>query len=242
MTANLDSISGSLSFPWSYSVWGGAGLALLIVGVVCNVLLTQMTYIELSRLRPARWAEARRGVAGLSWRLFLAFLLSAGVPVAAIVFLRWFPGNFSEMDLPERFVSYRALAAEVFAVVAMMVEIVLWPLVGFTLLLGAIIVVEECSFLGAIAQWWWLVRRDFSRLFLYESAAVLGGVATLAFVFPLALAAWGRLQHWGSLDTPLGFGLCLLAGLAAAPLIAYLSVAHVFIYLSLRYGYDQRRD
>jgi hypothetical protein len=33
-------------------------------------------------------------------------------------------------------------------------------------------------------------------------------------------------------------GLCLLAGLAAAPLIAYFAVAHVFIYLNLRYQSD----
>jgi hypothetical protein len=58
----------------------------------------------------------------------------------------------------------------------------------------------------------------------------------LAFALPLAIAAWFRPGRWESLDSSTGFGLCVLAGLAAAPLIAYLAVAHVFIYLNLRYG------
>jgi hypothetical protein len=241
VAANLSNVAAGLPFPWSYSVWGGTALALVIIGVICTVLVTQMTYVELSRLRPARWVEARSGLIGFSLRLFFALAVAAGLPLGAIIFLRWFPGVLADMEFLDRFAFVRSMGADVSTAIAMILEIVLWPVLGFTLLLGPVLVIEECSVVAGIAQWWWLLRRHLGRLFLYESAAFLGGIATLVFAFPLALAAWGRLHHWGSLDTPIGFSLCLLAGMAAAPLITYLIVAHVFIYLSLRYGYEQRQ-
>jgi hypothetical protein len=241
IAGNMFSVRGALDKPWLYGAWAVIGLLILIIWVIGNVLLTQMTYVELSQLRPARWKEARAGVIGFTFRLLFAYVVAAGLPIVAILTLRWLPQAVPDMNLPERFLPYREMIAEMVGIFAMLVEIVLWPVLGVTLLLGPVVVIEECSMLAALGQWWWLLRQYLGRLFLYESTAVLGGIATLAFAFPLALAAWGRLHHWGNLETPTGFGLCLLAGLAAAPLIAYLAVAHVFIYLSLRYGFDHRR-
>src|SRR5262249_6994409 len=48
------------------------GVALLVVGSavgLLTVLLTQMTFTELSRMRPARWADAVEGAGGLFLRV-----------------------------------------------------------------------------------------------------------------------------------------------------------------------------
>jgi len=137
--------------------------------------------------------------------------------------------------------TWHNLGANLATVVSLVGEIILWPVLGSTLLLGPVVVVEECSVPGALRQWWWLVRRHLGRLLLYESAAVLGGFALLPFTFPVVLAAWGRWGQWGGLDNVIGLSLVLLAGLAAAPLLAYQAVAQVFLYLNLRYEYDRQR-
>ena len=225
-------VAGSLTsfLPRSEAAvgWIVAGLVLLLLGVIASVVLTQLTYIEVSRLRPARWREARRGLGRLARRLFAAARISVGGPMAGIVFLRW-------LSEPGRLGDIGTVGPAAVTVVSLLGEVVLWPLLAFALLLAPVVVVEECSAWKALAQWWSLVRGHLGRLFLYESAAVAGGMATLIFALPLALAAWARRANWGGFDTAQGFSLCLLAGLAAAPLIAYLAVAHVFIYLNLRY-------
>src|SRR5262249_20888610 len=67
-------VAGSVGqfLPWAEWVWVAVGGLLLAVGVAGNVLLTQMTYVELSRLRPARWPEVRLGWGTFSCRLFFA--------------------------------------------------------------------------------------------------------------------------------------------------------------------------
>jgi hypothetical protein len=230
-----------IDVPWPWLSQALAAAILLLIAIVGDVLLTQMTYTELSRLRPARWDEATAGLLKFTFRLLVALLLAGGGAVLAIVLLRRLPAPLFEMDSHEGLMGLRRLGADALSVVALLVEVVLWPVVGFTLLLAPVIVVEESSVLTALGQWWWLVRRHLGRLFLYQSVAVLGGVAMLAFAYPLVLAALGRLAEWGKFDTPTGFGLSLLTGLAVAPLMAYLSVAHVFIYLNLRYEYDHRK-
>jgi hypothetical protein len=239
--ASTGSIAFLLPAPWSRVAWAAAGLILLTIWVAANVLLTQMTYLELSRLRPARWPEVRMGWPGFALRLLIALLVTAGGAAAAIALLRWLPQQLTAPKSPERLTDLPEVGAAVVSVLGLVVEMLLWPVLGFTFLIGPIIVVEECSVVRAVLEWWRLVRRHLGRLFLYESAAFLGGIATLVFAVPLALAAWGRLGQWGRFDTALGFSLCILAGLAVAPLVAYLAVAHVFIYLNLRYEVDQRR-
>jgi hypothetical protein len=226
---------------WPLAAWAAAALVLLIVWVIANVLLTQMTYIELSRLRPARWLETRTGLTGFALRLLGALLVTAGAAVVAIVLLRWLPQEMVTSKPSERLTSLPEAGAAAVKVVGLVVEMLLWPAIAFTFLLGPVVVVEECSAVRAVRQWWRLVRRHLGLLFLYEAVAFLGGIITLVFAVPLAIAAVGRWGHWGGYDTALGFSLCVLSGLAAAPLVAYLAVAHVFIYLNLRYEVDQRR-
>jgi hypothetical protein len=134
------------------------------------------------------------------------------------------------------------IAAVSVSIAALILEMIIWPVAGFSLLLAPVVVIEERHVFSAIRHWWRLLRQHVGRLFLYQSAAFLVGIATLAFAVPLALAVWGRLDRWTGIDTPLGATVCILAGLTAAPLLAYLAVAHVFIYLNLRYEVGSRRS
>ncbi len=75
-------------------------------------------------------------------------------------------------------------------------------------------------------------------MFLYEALALgLGLAATLLLALPwlalFALQAGGRSRNW--LPAAIAFTRWVLAGLALAPLLCYLMVANVFIYINLRY-------
>ena len=59
-------------------------------------------------------------------------------------------------------------ANAVATVCALILEVLLWPILGLALLLGPIVIVEECGSIRAIRQWCELVRRHLGRVFLYE--------------------------------------------------------------------------
>jgi hypothetical protein len=127
------------------------------------------------------------------------------------------------------------------AIGSLILEVLLWPVLGLALLLGPIVIVEECGSLAAIGQWWILIRRHRGRVFLYEALAVaLGTVMTIPFLFPVFLAGWIT-PAIDSLSGVTWSTLCLLAGAAMTPLIAYLAVANVFVYLNLRYELANQR-
>jgi hypothetical protein len=229
------SLTGFSFQPWSWGIWAGVVLGLVAVFAASNVLLTQMTYIELSRLRPARWPEARLRWGIFSFRLFVTFLTIAAGTSLAIWALRQLPDLLVTWESIQNWEEIRQFGLPILTVLVLLLEMVLWPVLGFSLLLGPVVVIEEGTLLQVVGQWWGIIRRHWGRLFLYQFVAVLVGLATLVFAFPLLLVAWARMGHWGSFDNAIGFSLCLLAGLAAAPTIAYLAVAHVFIYLNLRF-------
>lgn len=219
--------------------WLVAGLAVLIVYALCNILLTQLTFVELSRLRPARWGEALSGLGGLWLRLLCGYVITAAVPLLGVRCVRWLEWQFTVGHPP--WLHWAATVdPDVVRVVAMMMEVVLWPMLSFAFLLAPVLVVEDCTIFAALGEWWRLLRGQVGRVFLYESLAVtLGIIATLPFCIPLVLTAVGR-PGGMPLDSGTIFGLYVLAGLAAAPLIAYMAVANVFIYLNLRYEHVTR--
>ena len=214
--------------PWIR--WLAAALALLVIVNVAAGLITRMTYLELSRMRPARWREGARGLAGMTFRIAAAQLLTAGVAAGIIAFLRYAPGWLLE-STPNG--SVNAAAAAV-AAGGMLLQIVLWPVFIVALLLPPILVVENCSVGSALNHWLHLLRTDLGRVFLYEALALgLGLAATLLLALPwLALVSY---QPRMELLPAVRFTRWVLAGLALAPLLAYLMVANVFIYINLRY-------
>ena len=215
--------------PWVR--WVAAGVALLVIVNAAVGLITRMTYLELSRMRPARWREGARGLLGTTGRTATAFLLTAGVAALLIVALRYLPGLMLEAAPGGR---SDAVAAAVLAASGMLLQVVLWPVFIVALLLPPILVVENCSVGAALSQWLRLLRLDLGRVFLYEALALgLGLAATLLLALPwFALFSY---QPQLELQPAVRFTRMVLAGLALAPLLAYLVVANVFIYINLRY-------
>jgi hypothetical protein len=234
--AQLPPLDFEAGAPWAR--WLPAAAVVLVCATVAAALVTRMTFIEVSRLRPARWREARAGLVRVSVRLFVAVALTAGVAAALILLLRWLP----ELLLRQagEGASAATVAAGAVAVVGMIVEVALWPVFGFALLLPPILVVEGCSVLKALEHWLRLLRQELGRVFLYEALALgLGAAATLLLALPL-LALYARPPD-PRLDQAMTFTRCVLTGLALAPLLAYAVVANVFIYLNLRYERGGRR-
>jgi hypothetical protein len=102
-------------------------------------------------------------------------------------------------------------------------------------------VVEESSWLAGVREWRQLVRDHFGRVLIYEGLAVLLGIAvalpvTLAVSLALGGLPW-LAPAWpaGGGAGPAGAATAVLEALTAAPLLALMGVANVFIYLNLRY-------
>jgi len=217
--------------PWAAWVrWVVAGVLLMVIVTATAAMLTRMTFLELSKMRPARWSEGAVGLTGTTCRIAVAQLLTAGVALAVVVLLRLLPGWLlgREAGAPGQ-----AFASGV-AALGMIAEVILWPVIGFSLLLPPILVVEDCSVGQALGHWLRLLRTDLGRVFLNEALALgLGLAATLLLALPwLGLFTY---QPEPRLASAVVFTRSVLAGLAAAPLLAYLMVANVFIYINLRY-------
>jgi hypothetical protein len=219
-----------------------------ILLAVCSVLfdgltglLTSLTYIELARLRPARW---RQGLDGLGWLTIWivgSTLIVWGAAGGLILLLRWLPfwlGPGSE-QLPSE--SQRLLGGVVL-VLGMIGEILLYPVFFFWWLLPPLLVVEGCTVWGGLRQWLLLLRRHLGRVFLYQTmAAGLGVLVTAPFLLliaPLFLSPFHPPE--GLQEVSSGTRVFLL-GLACGPLLAYWITSNVFIYLNLRYGATGQR-
>jgi hypothetical protein len=210
--------------------WYLAAAALLVVAATTG-LLTRLTYVELARLRPARWREGLTGLDFLTARLAVTQGLVAGGTLGLIALLRWLP---TWLLAGEPGAAREAWAGAA-VVVGLVLEVCLWPVCAFVLLLGPILVVEGSSVVGALRQWARLVRQHPGRVLLYEALAMGQGlIATLPFAFPL-LALYGLPLDERLLGVAV-FTRHVLTGLALAPLLAYLVVANVFIYLNVRYS------
>jgi hypothetical protein len=209
--------------------------AALVVAAAVIALLARMTYVELSELKPAGWRESLGGLAGLVLRLVLAGGLVLALVLGLIVLLRWSPYWVMAAGQPE------GPALDVVVVVTILAEVALWPFFALALLLASLLVVEDCSVVRGWRQWLALLRRHLGRAYLYEAmAAGLGLVVTLPLAFPLL--AFTTLDLDERLLIPALFTRTVLFGLALSPLLAYLVVANVFIYLNLRYGWEGRQE
>ena len=102
------------------------------------------------------------------------------------------------------------------------------------LLLSPILVVQDYGVLGGVREWWRLLRQHLSRIFLYEAlATALAAIFTVPLLIPIGIASWSM----GNSDGVVQAAVIVLGGIALTPLIAYLLVANVFIYLNLRFEF-----
>ena len=220
---------------WLFGLITGISVALLFAAGFASSAIGQMTLVEMLHRRRARWKEIRPRLLLNAFSIFLGEALFLGVTLLPIEGLRhmprWWEGLFSTTP-PEALTDAVQTAR-------LILEIVFWPLQGMLVMLGPIIIVEECSLTRGFAKWWELIRSDLSRVFLYETLAIaLGVVLTLPLIAPILHVAWEQgvlgARH---LATPAHTTLLVLGGLALSPFATYMLVANVFIYLNLRYEF-----
>jgi hypothetical protein len=223
--------------------------ALVLVVSLAMGVLTRLTYVELSRLRPARWKEALEGLGPLTVRLAVAL----GLVTGGLWGLWWVFRSAPFWILPEAEGgwSWAATAAAGAALAAgMALEVVLWAILGVSGLLAPLLVVEQVPVATALSRWLGMIRQHLGRLFLFEAMALVIGLAVAlpCAALLLPLLGVGNDSHVllpGLYVEPrlaLAYTVArnLLAGLAGALLLAYVVVANVFIYLHLRYAIGAR--
>lgn len=229
--------TSAIDFGARWANVGALAVALLLGVCVPMGILTRMTYLELSRLRQARWKHGLRGLAPLVVRLMIGLGLVAGVGTALIVLVRWLP----IWALPEGDASLawlREAAAGSLLAAGMAVEVALYAVLGVGALLAPLMVVEQCSVGRALVQWVVLLRQHLGRVFLFE-ALVLG--AGLAMPFAALLVPLTGMFVEPRLALAAVCARNLLAGLVGGLLLAYVLVANVFVYLNIRYSGAARR-
>lgn len=223
--------------PWVPYGQAVAAVFLLAVVGVGTYVLTQMTAIELSQFRPARAAEVRDGMPRQTLRLMLAQGIVAGLVIGLMALLRVAPDWLNQLDAGD-YAPLLDVSRAALAVVRLLLEVLCWPVLGLALLLlGPVLVIEDYSVLQGLREWLRLLRQHLGRIYLSEALAfALAVVMTLPLLLPVFLTA-GYLSGGRDLYAVEVPALRLLAGVALTPLIAYLLVANVFIYLNLRYEF-----
>lgn len=215
--------------------WPAFGLVIVFLTAVCQALLLQITYAEVSHLRPARWKDGQIGLIGHVFHIMLANGVVFGLVCTALVLLRQWPEHFPDWYRARYNLDHLATFRDVVGVTAFLGELLLWPILSLGLLLGPLVVVENGSAFSALWQWLRLLGRHLGEVFLYQSVALsMGVMVTLPLVLTLALASWGA-GSGETEDKTLRGVFTVLGGVALTPLIAYLMVANLFVYLHVRY-------
>jgi hypothetical protein len=220
------------------AVWLAQLTAVLVGGLVMAVIvaiLTRQTHLELSTMRPVRFAEARKGCGPLVFRVFLGYAATIGA-------------CFGVMVLLQHLIDWSATAGGLSGQVAEVVQASIWgasAVIGFVLgifvllsfLVPPILIVEECSVGDALREWRALLREHRIRALVYEGLAL---ALALVAALPLAVPVFLTLQF---LPVATHNWLCrvilhVLGAIVAGPALTFLAVANLFIYLNLRYEYS----
>jgi hypothetical protein len=188
--------------------------ALVAVGLllVQLALLSRLTFLELSRLRPTRLREALAGTVPLTLRL----LFSLGVVAGAAVAVR-LVGTEGLAALEQEWLTpLLPWATQVGSLLLALLALYLAPL-------AAVLVMEECGLIAGLVAWRRLTRDRALAVLVAQWLALTIGMLLIA---PLLLLAW----LLPSLPLPLLLAL-------AVPLVSgFLAIAHVFLMLHFRYS------
>jgi hypothetical protein len=229
--------------PWLPLV-AGTAFAVLVLSIL-NAVLSKLTHLELSTMRPAQLKEALASFSGYAIPALIANVFVAGVALGLLFLLQrvpiWADRALADAGMGE---STRDLLFTPIYVVVLLLSILFWLIVGLCWLLTPAIVVEESSWLAGIREWRQLLREQFGRIVVYEGLTILLGIAiSLPLILAVSFALYGGpslIPAWpiSAAAEPnwiRGAGLAAIHGLTAGPLLALLAVANVFIYLNLRY-------
>jgi hypothetical protein len=219
----------------------GSAFAVVVLSVL-NALLARLTHTEVSTMRPARLRDALAGLPRYAGPVVVANAIVAGVALAFLFLMHYVP-TWVERGMTNSGLSGPALNA-LFApmlIGLMLLSILAWLVIGLCWLLTPAIVIENSSWIAGIQEWRHLVRDHFGRVLVYEGLAVLLGFAVaLPMTIAVSLTLHGQptlVPAWptGSGAGAVGATTAVLEALTAAPLLALMGVANVFIYLNLRY-------
>lgn len=226
--------------PWRALAW-----LMFAVGIVLfdglGALLTRMTYLELARLRPARWREGLEGMGRLTVWIVVSQLIVRGSAWGLIVLLRWLPFWLGP-SADESWSMGQQILGGTTLCLGMILEALIWPSFFFWWQLPPLLVVEDCTVWRGLRQWLILLRQHWSRVLLYQTMAVgLGVLIAVPFLLPIAPLLLPSFYPPEGLQNVVRSTSALLLGLACAPMLTYWITANVFIYLNLRYGASNRR-
>jgi hypothetical protein len=227
-----------IPFGWKWLVYPATGLAMCVIFSTCTSILTQLTAFEASHYRSATFQDIRGGLIGSIVRLTCALAILGGVIGGMIFVFHSLPGWLTPADQSDMDV-WLEMLLNVVSGASLLLEVICWPILGFAmLLLGPILIVEEYSVLRALVAWIGMLRQHLGRIYIYQALAFASAaVLTLPLLAPIWLAfgfvRGNPLTMWAGEAIP----FALLVGLAMTPTLSYLLVAHVFIYLNLRYEF-----
>lgn len=225
---------------WLTTAWTLFAVCMVVFDVLIG-LLTRLTYIELTRLRPARWREGLDGLGRLTIWVIVSKLLVWGYAGGLIVLLRWLPywlgpGPEELENQGQQILGGIALA------LGMVGEVLLYPVFFFWWLLPPLLVVENCPVGNALQQWLLLLRQHLGRVFLYQMMVIgLGVLVTAPFLLLIAPLFLSFFHPPDSLQEVARGTHLFLVALACIPLLTYWTTSNVFIYLNLRYGAASQR-
>lgn len=224
--------AGALPFPWNLGM--GIGLGSTFVGMLCLVgaLLTRVTFIELSRLRPPRPREIMGGLLRDAVRWTVTVLLVGGTVGAILWSLDRLPAWLAQNGSP-------AFLDPPLWVCRLLLEVLCWPVLALIFLAGPVLVVEECGILKGLVQWWSLLRLHLSKVLIYQALAfALAAVISLPFLTPVFLAGLRNAAAGPGQEVVRALTLAGLGGLALAPSLAFIFTANVYVYLNLKYEFS----
>ncbi len=214
-----------------------------ILLAVCSVvfdgltgLLTRLTYVELARMRPARWRHGFEGLGRLTIWVVASKLIVWGCVGGLILLLRWLafwlsPATAEFANQGQQFLGGAVL------VLCILGEILLYPVFFLRWLLPPLLVVEGCTAWSGLRQWMDLLRRHRGHVSLYQAMAVsLSLLVTAPFLLLIAPLFLPSFSPPAGLQEVFQEIRLFLLGLACAPLLTYWITANMFIYLNLRYG------
>jgi hypothetical protein len=218
---------------WWWALGASAWAVVVLLAACLGIsTITQYTAVELSKMRRPLSAELWPSVLGQSVRLAAALLFVVGGGVGLILFFRWFPTWLTPAGGDD---PWWGVASSAALVLRLILEVVFWPVIALApLLLSPILVVRDQAAWTGVREWWRLLRQHLGRIFLYEAlATTLAAIFTVPLLIPIGIASWSM----GVTDGVVQAAVIVLAGIALTPLIAYLLVANVFIYLNLRFEF-----
>jgi hypothetical protein len=225
---------------WAWIGYVATALVVLILFNICTSILTQMTTLELSRYRPAHLGEVRAGIFRYSARLTIAIGLVGGSIVGLVVLLRFLP-DWIVPEGADRGAVGGALETllNVITGTRLILEVIAWPIFALALLLlGPIFIVEDYSIARGLREWIGMLRQHLGRIYVYQAIAFgFAILMTLPLIVPVLIVFGLRGGNPHELSLGESIPLYLLVGVALTPMLSYLLVAHVFIYLNLRYEF-----